>query len=412
MKKSTDPINIFIAYSRKDIELLEDLRNSLKILNRMGLVGEVWYDGLIEAGDEWEVSIKNALLNADIILLLISSDFISSDYCYNVEMVEALKLHEQGKTKVVPLLLRDCLWERTHFSKLQALPKNGKPILSEYWNNKDIPLKQVYESIIEIINNIKDNILKIEEQERHKQFKTLINQGDTFYNLEEWEKSRDSYNEALRLCESHFIPDQNYIKEKIADCTTKLLFITNRSNGIKYFNQNDFFKAVEYITLALDIKEDELLIKLKKQCENNIGSLGFNDFSKSAMEFFKNNDYITAINYFEKAFELKIPKEWKKYQIAKSKTDEKVVIKGLVEIRQIFKISKVGKILGIYVISGNMRINCKALVKRESIPQFVTEVISIKRFKDDVKEITAGYEAGILLNDQDNIEIGDIIECY
>ena len=117
---------VFVWYSHNDEEYLDQLRKHLAGLERSGVVS-VWYDRQVEAGAEWEAEILGKLRAADVILLLISPDFMASDYCYDIEMEQALKRHEDGKACVIPVILRDVLWQDIPFGKLQAVPKDGRP---------------------------------------------------------------------------------------------------------------------------------------------------------------------------------------------------------------------------------------------------------------------------------------------
>ena len=140
--------HIFIAYARRDTDLLEELRLHLKPLERTGRA-LIWYDGLIEPGAVWEESIKKNLHRADIILLLVSAHAIASDYFYEKEMTDALYRHEQGAATVVPLIIRPCTWRATPLSKLQALPKDGKPVSS--WNDTHEAWSDAVEAILTLI---------------------------------------------------------------------------------------------------------------------------------------------------------------------------------------------------------------------------------------------------------------------
>ena len=140
--------HIFIAYARRDTDLLEELRLHLKPLERTGRA-LIWYDGLIEPGAVWEESIKKSLHRADIILLLVSAHAIASDYFYEKEMTDALHRHEQGAATVVPLIIRPCTWRATPLSKLQALPKDGKPVSS--WNDTHEAWSDAVEAILTLI---------------------------------------------------------------------------------------------------------------------------------------------------------------------------------------------------------------------------------------------------------------------
>ncbi|MBS1532429.1 MAG: translation initiation factor IF-2 [Bacteroidetes bacterium] len=90
--------------------------------------------------------------------------------------------------------------------------------------------------------------------------------------------------------------------------------------------------------------------------------------------------------------------------------EEKIVAN--VEIRETFKISKVGTIAGCMVLDGKITRNSKIRVIREGVVIFTGELASLKRFKDDVKEVNAGYECGLNIANYNNIEVGDIVEAY
>ena len=85
---------------------------------------------------------------------------------------------------------------------------------------------------------------------------------------------------------------------------------------------------------------------------------------------------------------------------------------GNVEIREIFKISKVGTIAGCMVLNGKVTRNSKIRLLRDGIVKFDGELESLKRFKDDVKEVTKGYECGLNIKGYNDIEVGDILEVY
>ncbi|MEN0004689.1 MAG: FISUMP domain-containing protein [Bacteroidota bacterium] len=147
-------LQIFIAYSRRDVEILEELRIHLKVLERFHKV-KIWYDGLIEAGHDWDQSIKANLHQSDIILLLISQNFLASDYCYDEEMMQALALHEAGKVRAIPIIARRSLWKRTPFARLQVLPKDGKPIRGNWGEDKELPYIQISEALESVISAIR-----------------------------------------------------------------------------------------------------------------------------------------------------------------------------------------------------------------------------------------------------------------
>jgi len=147
-------LNIFFAYSREDSKLRERLDKHLSGLKRRNYIN-TWYDGQIDAGTEWEKEIDYALSKADIILLLISADFIASDYCYEVEMRKAISRHEKGDAVIIPVMLHPCDWTDLPFSKIQGLPQNGKAVSSTEWKNPEFALNEVAKSIKDTVGNLR-----------------------------------------------------------------------------------------------------------------------------------------------------------------------------------------------------------------------------------------------------------------
>src|SRR5262245_45848223 len=116
-------IEVFVSYAHQDKALLEKLEKHLLLLKRQGFI-DYWYDRDISAGTEWAQEIDKHLNTAQIILLLVSPDFLASDYCYGIEMERAVAQHERGKALVIPVIPRPVDWQDSLFGKLQALPKN------------------------------------------------------------------------------------------------------------------------------------------------------------------------------------------------------------------------------------------------------------------------------------------------
>jgi internalin A len=133
-------LKIFLSYSHKDETLREELGTHLKILQRQGLI-EVWHDRQIIPGEEGGKEIDKNLEDADIILLLISADFLASDYCYDIEMKRAMERNKNGEACVIPIILRESNWNGAPFGKLQALPKDGKPVVA--YDRKDIAWNEI-----------------------------------------------------------------------------------------------------------------------------------------------------------------------------------------------------------------------------------------------------------------------------
>ncbi|MBN8563467.1 MAG: SAVED domain-containing protein [Leptolyngbya sp. UWPOB_LEPTO1] len=141
---SNPAISIFFSYSHLDESLRDELAKHLKLLERQGAIA-TWHDRKITAGQEWANAIDHHLETAQIILLLVSVNFLASDYCYDLEMKRALERHETGAAKVIPIILKPVDWEFAPFGKLQALPKDGKPITQ--WENQDEAFASIAKSL-------------------------------------------------------------------------------------------------------------------------------------------------------------------------------------------------------------------------------------------------------------------------
>lgn len=138
------PVKIFFCYAHEDETLVNKLKTHLKLLQRQGLI-DVWHDRDISAGMEWEREINTHLNTAQIILLLVSPDFINSDYCYCIEMKHAIERHIRFEARVIPIILRHVYWQGAPFGKLQALPKDAKPVTD--WRNREKAVFNVAEGI-------------------------------------------------------------------------------------------------------------------------------------------------------------------------------------------------------------------------------------------------------------------------
>ena len=137
-------VSLFYSYSHKDETLRHELETHLKILKRLNLIS-TFYDRQIDVGDEWKKEIDKNLESADIILLLVSADFMNSDYCYELEMTRALERHDKGEAVVIPVFLRDTNWKKAPFARLKGLPEDFKPVTQ--WSDRDSAWRSVSEGI-------------------------------------------------------------------------------------------------------------------------------------------------------------------------------------------------------------------------------------------------------------------------
>ena len=142
---------VFISYSHQDQALRQKLDNHLTNLKRQNIITS-WYDGDITSGTEWQPQIMEHLESAQIILLLISDDFMASDFCYSIEMTSAITRHDANQARVIPIILRPTDWEGAPFEKLQVLPTDGKPVTR--WLTHDDAFEDVVKGIRAAINDL------------------------------------------------------------------------------------------------------------------------------------------------------------------------------------------------------------------------------------------------------------------
>jgi O-acetyl-ADP-ribose deacetylase (regulator of RNase III) len=142
--KAANPVAVFVSYAHADERLRKKLGRQLSVLEQEGLVA-MWHDRMIGAGTEWAGAIDDRLEAARVVLLLVSPDFIDSKYCRDVELKRALQRHEKREVLVVPIILRPVSFKNMPFAKLQALPKDAKPVVT--WSNVDSALVDVTERL-------------------------------------------------------------------------------------------------------------------------------------------------------------------------------------------------------------------------------------------------------------------------
>ena len=139
---------IFFSYSHEDEQHRDQLEKHLASLKHEGLI-ESWHDRRIVAGDNINKEIDGQLERADVILLLISSGFLASSYCYGIEMRRAMERHAAREATVIPVIVRPCDWRSSPFGKLMAVPRDGKPITT--WANFDEAFTDVAQAIRSVV---------------------------------------------------------------------------------------------------------------------------------------------------------------------------------------------------------------------------------------------------------------------
>jgi hypothetical protein len=153
-------IKVFLSYSHKDVALQKELDEHLGALRHEGII-DTWWDSQIPIGNIWSEDIARQLEAADLILLLVSSAFLASTYCYVKEMRRAVERYDAGEARVVPILLRPCLWELAPFAKIQGLPKGMVPVTTTPPDRRDEIWTEVVKGIHQaatICNAHKSNV--------------------------------------------------------------------------------------------------------------------------------------------------------------------------------------------------------------------------------------------------------------
>ena len=161
-ESSLNPVNLFYSYSHKDEALRKELETHLAMLRREGQITS-WHDSRIPAGEDWEGEISEHLNSADIILLLVSSDFLASDYCYEKEVTRAIARHRAKVARVIPIILRPCVWTKSQpLVNLKVLPTDAVPITR--WADIDEAFLNVAEGISSVCKELQTSRLLVEKQ--------------------------------------------------------------------------------------------------------------------------------------------------------------------------------------------------------------------------------------------------------
>ncbi|NJL41041.1 MAG: toll/interleukin-1 receptor domain-containing protein [Leptolyngbyaceae cyanobacterium SM1_4_3] len=156
MSHSSDAIAIFFSYAHEDEALRDELAKHLRTLERQGII-QAWHDRKIVPGSEWRSEIEQQLNAAQIILLLISPDFMNSDFCWSVELERAIERHNAQEACVIPIILRSVDWQDSPFGRLQALPKDANPVTK--WSDRDEAFSNIAQGIKMAVKTLKENAL-------------------------------------------------------------------------------------------------------------------------------------------------------------------------------------------------------------------------------------------------------------
>lgn len=262
-----EPVKIFYSYSHKDEKFREALETHLKLLARQG-TAIFWHDRKITAGADWKKWIDDELKSADIILLLISSDFLASDYCYEKEMETALQLHDSKQSIVIPIILRPSDWTDAPFSKLQALPKDALAIT--LWDNEDEAWLNVASGIkasIAEINNLKtrkteksefhniNDLLKSEILTIDQAFRSLVSDSPSVRGIRSGFKQFDTYLDGILPGELIAVSSRSELLRSSFSLQIANHIAINEKKAVGYFSFNC---SAERLTRKLLVSESKI----------------------------------------------------------------------------------------------------------------------------------------------------------
>ncbi|MGA7410359.1 MAG: toll/interleukin-1 receptor domain-containing protein, partial [Bryobacteraceae bacterium] len=196
------PAKVFYSYAHEDEGLRDRLETQLALLRRKGVISE-WHDRQISAGATWSQVIDDRLNTSDVILLLVSPDFLASDYSHEIEVKGAMERHCAGKALVIPVILRPVDWKGALFDQLQALPKNGKAVTT--WQNIDEAFKDVAEGIRKALDGLGRN---------DPSLKAAVSEL-VVERIESFRPNEQSIREALKLYEDRIPDDQKIDREEM-----------------------------------------------------------------------------------------------------------------------------------------------------------------------------------------------------
>jgi hypothetical protein len=138
---------VFISYSHKDENIVTQIVEHLKVLERFGNI-EIWHDRNIIAGDLWREKVENALKKANIALFMVSKSFLNSQFCQDIEVRKLLQRYGPGYPRIVPIIIRSCIWKADPvISRFEVLPKDGKPVASFRGDTRDAVITDICEVI-------------------------------------------------------------------------------------------------------------------------------------------------------------------------------------------------------------------------------------------------------------------------
>lgn len=304
---------VFISYAHKDEDYKNELIEHMAVLKNSNIVSE-WNDRKITPGKDWSDEISNNLESSTLILFLISSSFMNSEYCMGIEVKKSLEMHSKGLAQLIPIVIRPVEWSDSELSKLQGLPKGAQAVSS--WNNNDEAWVNVISGIkshMEEFQPVSKSVLKVIAPEPRPSNETKAWLSDTEIVLTHRKVNR------INLQDVYVVPDVEHdsqtvlvdIKSAASLLKEKGHFIISgedqqgKTSLLKYLfdeliSQNFFPIYVDAAGIKKANAQAEITKLLKKQYDN----LDFNTFKNSnkGVVLIDNLDEISLNNKYQNLF--------------------------------------------------------------------------------------------------------------
>lgn len=153
-------INIFVSYchtNEEDTKFLDDLLMFIKpAINNLSNA-KLWVDKKIKTGQDLRHTIEAALTEMNLMICMVSPEYLNSDYCINKELQDALEKRKIGKANIFPIILRKCPWKHTFFGQVLCQPKDGKPLKD--WDDRDEVFSDITDELMDVIHHIRSNAM-------------------------------------------------------------------------------------------------------------------------------------------------------------------------------------------------------------------------------------------------------------
>lgn len=307
MAVQDSPVNIFIAYAHQDKPYLIEFRKHLSPLKKRGII-KLWDDAAILPGTEWDKKIKTQLEASQIILLLVSPDFLNSDYIHQVELPKALTRQMEGHATVIPIILRSCGWMYTEeLSELQALPEEGLPVSN--WNNHDDAYYNILTGVKKVVDQIRAVRLAKGLAFPHKDipkiilYEIFIEEARKVKSHKDWAGAADIFEKALSYYKEEFVPKQAEVQGEIDACRAELDKDKKPPEQVKKITKEQPKKA-QPAQPKINQKPPELKKEKPAKAESTENRKLFNAYVRDGNHFMESHVYDEAIGAFSTALDL------------------------------------------------------------------------------------------------------------